>query len=75
VSGGNVNNGRCADFTQNGLTGVTAGDYVILRGPSNAGWQPTVVSTAASSIVVRLCNQTGGNANPNGFTIGFLAIK
>ena len=55
-------------------TGVSAVDYVILLGPSNAGWSANVVSTAANSMVVRLCNNTNGNANPNGFTLTFLAI-
>jgi hypothetical protein len=48
---------------------------VILRGPSNAGWHPTVVTTANASITVRMCNFTGVNANPNGQTIAFLAIR
>jgi hypothetical protein len=72
-SGGNVNKNLCGDFTVT-ATGVTASDYVLLLGPSNAGWSPTVVSTATNSMVVRLCNNTSGNANPNGFTLNFLAI-
>jgi hypothetical protein len=73
VSGGNVNSGRCGDFAST-ATGVTAADYVLLIGPSNAGWQPTVVSTGVNTITIRLCNGSGGNANPNGQTINFLAI-
>jgi hypothetical protein len=74
VSGGNVNSGRCAQFAQGSLAGVTAADYVILRGPAVTGWQASVATVAASSITVMLCNNTGGNANPNGQTITFLAI-
>jgi len=54
--------------------GVIATDYVILKGPANAGWIHSLVSAAANSMVVRVCNLTGANANPNGFTMTFLAI-
>jgi hypothetical protein len=34
-----------------------------------------VVSTAANVIRVRMCNVTGAAANPNGFTISFIAFR
>jgi hypothetical protein len=74
VSGGNVNYGFCADFNTT-ATGVVATDYVVLKGPANAGWTPTVVSTAANVVRVRICNVTGVNANPNGFTLSFIAFR
>jgi hypothetical protein len=74
VSVGNLGYGLCADFTTV-ATGVVAADYAILEGPSNAGWTASAVSTGINTIVVRVCNVTGAAANPNGFTIDFLAIR
>jgi hypothetical protein len=73
VSGANINKNACGDFAS-AAAGVTAADYVLLKGPSNAGWEATVISTGANTMTVRLCNNTNAAANPNGFTLAFLAI-
>jgi hypothetical protein len=47
----------------------------VFKGPTNVGWTPTVVSTGVNTIRVRMCNVTGAAANPNGFTISFIAFR
>jgi hypothetical protein len=74
VSGANVTYGLCAEYNST-ATGVTAADYVVFKGPTNVGWTPTVVSTGVNTIRVRMCNVTGAAANPNGFTIAFIAFR
>jgi hypothetical protein len=49
---------------------------VILNGPTGtntSGWISQVVSTAANTITVRLCNSTGGTAG-NGITFNYTYI-
>jgi hypothetical protein len=53
---------------------VLSGDFAVLTGPAQPGWTTSVAATAANQITVTLCNLTGGNANPNGFTIQWMSI-
>ena len=54
---------------------MLATDFVLLKGPANAGWQPNVISTAAGTINVRLCNNSGANASPANFTMGYMIVQ
>ena len=62
VLAGAVANGRCRDFNI-GIGGGTAGDAVILslRGPLTQGMMLYGVRvTAPGTMVIKLCNFTGG---------------
>ena len=50
-------------------------DTLARRDPANAGWQPSIVSTAANTINVRLCNNSGANASPANFTMGYMIVQ
>jgi hypothetical protein len=75
VSGANVTSARCSDLTTTGDGSVLAGDFILLKAPSAAGWSITVAAVGAASVTLRVCNHTGANANPNGQTISFLAVR
>jgi hypothetical protein len=70
-----VTKGECADFSMTGATSVAATDYLVLKTPSLTGWVATVVTVGAGSVTLRLCNGSGVNATPTGFTVQFLGIR
>jgi hypothetical protein len=73
--GSNIASNACTDFATT-VSGVAAGDAVILNGPTGAStlrYGTQVVSTAANQITVRICNLTGSNAG-SGVNFGFTYV-
>jgi hypothetical protein len=73
-TGVTINFGRCATFLVT-ATGVSPGNFVVLKGPTQLGWIAAVASTGTDQIAVRMCNMTGGNVSPNGIQLLFAAIS
>jgi hypothetical protein len=71
----NVGRDGCSDLATNGDGSVLAGDFLLLKTPSAAGWGITVATVANAAVTLRVCNHTGGAANPNNQTISFLAVR
>lgn len=67
---------RCIDFAVT-VPGVTADDFLILRGPETGelGFSANVVSTGTDSARVRFCNLSAVNAAPSGLVYAYLAIR
>jgi hypothetical protein len=70
-----VTKNTCSELTITDAA-ITATDYLILKGPTTAGLQAIVKSTAAGSAVVRLCNGTAGNITPpSGDVIAYVIVR
>lgn len=63
---GTITNGQCSDSSTTTVATAVAGSLCMVGPPSTlpAGWLPSCVVTADATALVRLCNFTGGNADP-----------
>jgi hypothetical protein len=79
-----LSNGSCSSFSaQGGLTNVAAGSFALIydvrlaSNAANPGWvveSEASPTGAANSIKVRICNYTGGSADPPNLRFSFWTI-
>ncbi len=74
---GVINSGNCSNFVNDAATGAATGSHTAVYEVRNAsGWRiEGTTTTTVDAGRIRICNNTGANADPPNLTFSYFTIK